>query len=84
MALQPVKHYTDWLNVKYNGMIQHWIHFREILDIEEVMKLNLPLTPEQFREVIRSKIEAGMSQEWNVMAYCVRDALSEHDREERE
>ncbi|MGV0949300.1 MAG: hypothetical protein ACOYB3_01415 [Azonexus sp.] len=83
-ALQPVKHYIDWLNVKYNGLLSHWIHFDDLVDLGEIMKMNLPLTPEQFRELLRSKIEAHMSQEQNVMAYYVRDALRDHERNERD
>ena len=83
-AIQPVKHYIDWLNIKYNGMLVHWIHFTTFIDMEDIMSMKLPLTPEGFREVLRSKIEAHMAQEQNVMSYYVRDALSDHARKEKD
>lgn len=83
-AIQPVKHYIDWLNIKYNGMLVHWMHFTNFIDMEDIMAMKLPLTPEEFRAVLRSKIEAHMAQEQNVMSYYVRDALNEHDRKEKD
>lgn len=83
-AIQPVRHYIDWLNIKYNGMLVHWMSFSNFIDMEDIMAMKLPHTPEQFREVLRSKIEAHMSQEQNVMSYYVRDALKEHDRQEKD
>lgn len=83
-AIQPVKHYIDWLNIKYNGMLVHWMRFTSFIDMEDIMAMKLPLTPEEFRAVLRSKIEAHMAQEQNVMSYYVSDALKEHDRKEKD
>lgn len=83
-AIQPVKLYIDWLNIKYNGMIVHWIHFNTLIDLDDLMQMQLPMTPDQFRAILRSKIETGMVQEHDVMGYYVRDALSDHERKEKD
>lgn len=83
-ALQPIKYYQDWLAVKYNGLMSSYVNFSAIVDIEEIMKLRLPLTPEGFLDVLRSSIEAHMAQEHSMLHYQVTTALREHYRNERD
>jgi hypothetical protein len=81
-ALQPVRNYVDWLNVKYNGLLSHWVRFSDLIDLDDVMKEPIPLTPDGFREFLRSKIEKHMAQEQDVMSYYVRDAIRDHANSE--
>lgn len=83
-ALQPVKHFIDWLNRKNNGLISHYLRFSSVLDLDDIMQMKLPLTPEQFRETLRSKIETQMAQDQCLLGYYVRDALREHARSEHD
>jgi len=82
MALSPIHHYHQWLAIKHNDMIAHSLSFSDLLSIDEIMKLNLPLTPEKFREHLRSVIETDMQSEQQVMSYYVRDAMGDHERAE--
>lgn len=83
-ALQPVKHYVDWLNVKYKGMITYCIRFNHLFDLDDFMQMSLPLTPQQFHHVLRSKIAEDMVKDPDVMGYYVKDALRDHAREEKD
>lgn len=84
MALQPFKHYGDWLDRKYNGMLSFWNRFSRMISVEDALNMKLPLTPESFREVLRSKIQADMDQEQQVMSYYVRETMEAHRRKERD
>jgi hypothetical protein len=83
-ALSPITHYFKWLTIRYNGLFNSWLSFEELLPIDEVINLALPLTPEQFRVHLRSRIEIDLGQEHALMSYCIRDAMTEHERKERD
>jgi hypothetical protein len=82
-ALDPVRRYFDWLEVKYKGMCPSF-KLGDMIHLDEMMQMKLPLTPEQFREILRSKIEKDMNEDQEVMGYYVRDAMREHDQKERD
>jgi hypothetical protein len=84
LALSPIHHYHQWLEIKYNGMIASWLSFSRLLPLSDLMKLSLPLTPDQFRAHLRSVIETDMSKEHEMMGYYVKEAMDEHERAERD
>lgn len=84
LALQPFKHYHNWLAIKYKGLFSCYCEFSRMIGVDDAMNMKLPLKPEEFREILRSKIEEDMKQDHQVMGYYVRDAMEEHRREERD
>jgi len=82
-ALLPVRLYFDWLNRKYNGMLS-WMHFDDLVPVDEAMKLNLPLEPRQFEELLRQKIAADMQSDQPVLAHYVREAMRKQKDNERD
>lgn len=83
-ALWPIRFYFTWLNIKHNGMIRHWLDFSKVLPLEDVIKLPFPLSPEKFREHLRSAIQADMDSEQRLMRYYVHEAMDKHERKERD
>lgn len=81
-ALSPIHYYHQWLEITHNSMIAECLSFSDLLPIDDMMKLELPLTPEKFREHLRSVIDEDMQTEQRVMRYYVRDAMSDHERAE--
>lgn len=82
-ALAPVHYYEEWSERKYKGL-QSNLDAGDLLPLDKVINLSLPLNPAQFRELLRTRIESEMNEEQAVLRYYVREALDEHDREERD
>lgn len=83
-ALWPIRFYFTWLGVKHNGMVNHWLDFTKLLPLEAVMKWDFPLTPEKFRERLRSAIQEDLDSEQRLMRHYVHEAMREHERAERD
>lgn len=83
-ALLPVRRYNDWLERKYNNLISYHRDFSDVFPISVVMQLKLPMSPEELREFIRSTIQNDMDKEHEMMGYIVRDAVDDHESDDRD
>lgn len=81
-AVSPINYYFEWLNAKYDGMLVEWLGFTRLLPLDDIMKLSLPMTPDQLREHLMTAIENDMEREHAMMSYYVHDAMKEHESAE--
>lgn len=79
-ALYPAQLYEQWLLRKYNGVGNFWRIMDELVSLSQIMEMKkeLPLSPEQFEQLLKQAIKTHMSQDHNVLDNTIESALREY------
>jgi hypothetical protein len=79
LAFYPVILYDQWIQRQTKGMSE--VCVSDLIDLDTLMRENIPLTPLEFENLLRKQINADMKEERNYYASTINSAISDYESE---
>lgn len=81
-ALYPIKLYNDWIKRNTHGVGS--VRATELIHLDLLMtNANLPLKPDEFEQVLKTRIAEHMDEDEDHMEHTIDWVLNDYDREQR-